>query len=150
MATPDEASQFNDPVLRKGLQLYCDMLASNTGQIVQEMLRMQQTTRGFESALFRTTPEKFLEMTHLKIGRIRRAAFEDDWAEYLQSLRHRGHAYADAGVPFEAWMELAEKQRRYFVGLAFAKHDPDVRTISTLVAGTLAVVDTAIRLIGAT
>jgi PAS domain S-box-containing protein len=116
MNTATSNSRFSLPQLGaeelKGLRDYWDIYEAHRDEIDGALIRFSAQIPEFkliaENSALQATPEE----QRASQERQRRAVYQEEWEPYLEGLWEQGRRYAQAGISFRSWFELASAFRR--------------------------------------
>ena len=99
--------------------------------------------------LIRATPdEEREEQGRISRELMSRAILEDDWAPYLQNLREQGRAYADLGLPLEAWFRIVASFRPLLRPHLLDEYGSDMERFLRALEGMARLIDILLAEIG--
>ena len=117
MSATDSALKVRVPRLKpdeiKGLQDFWEVYESHRAEIRAALLRMAGEHPEFKFILQSAQPEPSAEQQEANLELQRRAIYRDEWEPYLKSLQLQGMHYAQAGLSFQAWIEIVAAFRKY-------------------------------------
>ena len=138
---------YQDPEIRRGVQLYCELLLAHAARISAKLEELYRRVPASAPMLSTVPPEARLRQN---VANIAQATQNGNWGPWLESLQARGKAYARAGLSVSGWMDVFQRLQSWMIDFIHETSAGDPERARLTLKGSNSLNDTAIRVIGQT
>jgi len=137
--TPDE---------KQGLQDYWKVYESHRENITARLQEMASQHAEFKFILQNTASQPTAEEQARSRELQRNAVLRVDWEPYLKDLQHQGMGYAQAGLSFHAWFEIAAAFRKHMLPYLMESYGNSIEHLLSAINGMDTLLDIAMSNLG--